>query len=309
MARSKRKSKSRRTSRKKKSKKRLLYLVAILVLGYLGFYTGYDNSDQIVADIFTELSIATGIPIYIDNAVEGVPSNSINLSKIEEGYPIIPNTRTQVVAYSGFHLSYNERHEQAEWVAYILKNEQVKRNVAERSDNFRADEQIHTGSATTDDYSGSGYDRGHLAPAGDLNWSQQAMEESFFMSNMSPQKPAFNRGAWKELEEKVRDWAVDNEVVYVVTGPVLSKGIAANIGKNRVSVPKYFYKVVLDISPPKYKSIAFLMENKELNNSLQSYAISVDELEKFTGIDFFHYIKTPDIETIESKVNVTHWDF
>lgn len=309
MARSKKKSKSRRTNRKKKSKKRLFILLILLVLGYFGFYTGYDNSDQIIADIFTEFSIATGIPIYIDNAVEGIPSNSINLNKIEEGYPLIPNTRTQIVAYKGFHLSYNERHEQAEWVAYILKKEQVKQNIAGRSNNFRVDEQIHTGTATTDDYSGSGYDRGHLAPAGDLNWSQQAMEESFFMSNMTPQKPAFNRGAWKELEEKVRDWAVDNEEVYVVTGPVLSKDITGHIGKNRVSIPKYYYKVVLDISPPKYKSIAFLMENEELNETLTNYAITVDELEKFTGIDFFHYIQTPDIETIESKMSVTHWDF
>jgi endonuclease G len=97
----------------------------------------------------------------------------------------------------------------------------MKKTITKRKDNFRSDPKVKTGSAALSDYKGSGYDRGHLAPAADFKWSATAMSESFYMSNMSPQVPGFNRGIWKNIESTVRNWAVENDEIYIVTGPVL----------------------------------------------------------------------------------------
>ena len=126
-----------------------------------------------------------------------------------------------VTRYAGFMLKYNEQYEQAEWVAYQLTAAEVL-GTLERTNNFKADPNIETESAALRDYRGSGFDRGHLAPAADMKWSTAAMSESFLMSNMSPQRPGFNRGIWKKLEGLVRRWAEENEEIYVVTGPILT---------------------------------------------------------------------------------------
>lgn len=254
-----------------------------------------NDTEQFIADLRSGQGIK-----------RGVTTTNLNLNQIEQGYPKINVTHNQTLIYSGFHLSYNEEHEQANWVAYILTKDEVKRDRVDRTDNFRSDENVTTVSASPEDYRGSGYDRGHLAPAADMHWSRQSMTESFLMSNMSPQEPGFNRGIWRELEEKVRDWAVDNEKIYVVTGPVL-KNVRKRIGANRVSVPPYYYKVILDISPPEYKGIAFLLENKESRQDISKYAITIDELEKFTGYDFFHYVDVADIEVIEANTDLSLW--
>ena len=137
--------------------------------------------------------------------------SQIELSKTDQ--------REQIIYHTGFTLSYNEAHEQASWVAYELTSNELIKKV-NRSDNFKQDPKVETGSALLSDYVRSGYDRGHLAPAADMSWSQITMEESFYMSNISPQKPGFNRGIWKKLESYVRQWAYDNESIYVVTGGI-----------------------------------------------------------------------------------------
>ena len=136
---------------------------------------------------------------------------------------------SEIIQHTGYALKYNEQYEQAEWVAYQLTIEEVNGNY-ERSDNFRKDSHISTGSATLKDYRNSGFDRGHLIPASDMKWSPDAMSSSFYMSNMSPQDPSFNRGIWKKLEEQIRSWAVENREIYVVTGPVLTDGPYQTIG-------------------------------------------------------------------------------
>jgi endonuclease G len=147
-----------------------------------------------------------------------------------------------IVKHSAYTLNYNEEHEQAEWVAYILTKNRVYGTV-KRTNNFRSDPKVKTGSATLADYKGSGYDRGHLAPAADMKWSATTMSESFYVSNMSPQRPGFNRGIWKRLEQLVRTWAVEYEEIHVVTGTVL-KDDFRRIGPNQVSVPEYFVNVI-----------------------------------------------------------------
>ncbi|MBA4321933.1 MAG: DNA/RNA endonuclease [Odoribacter sp.] len=213
------------------------------------------------------------------------PELVLRITDVSEGYPD-DNMDDTLLRYTGFTISYNEDNEQPAWVAYILTKTEVQSRNAERSENFRSDKNISTGSATLKDYSGSGYDRGHMAPAADMKWSPMAMSESFLLSNMSPQEQGFNRGIWSRLETKVRDWAVMNDSILVITGPVL-KGINKYIGENRVGVPDYYFKVIADISAPSYKVIAFLLENRSSTGDIMNYAVTIDSVERFTGYDFF----------------------
>lgn len=131
----------------------------------------------------------------------------------------IPNTspRDIVITHAGYSLLYNETCKQANWVAYELTKEKTNK-IFQRTNHFITDPQVKTGIADGRDYSGSGYDRGHLAPASDMGWSSTTMAESFYYSNMSPQTPGFNRGIWKSLEELVRNWAVENDTICIATG-------------------------------------------------------------------------------------------
>lgn len=217
-------------------------------------------------------------------------------------------THDAVFFYSGFALKYNEQYEQAEWVAYLLTDYEV-RGTVDRSDRFRADDNIPTGSASLSDYKDTGYDRGHLAPAADMKWSEMAMDESFLMSNMSPQDPGFNRGIWKELEKLIRDWAVENEEVYVVTGPVLTDDPYTAIGENEVAVPKRFYKVILDNKEPELKAIGFILANEKSDLSLMAVTVSVDVVERETGIDFFYLLPAETEDRLESTVSVAQWEW
>jgi endonuclease G len=209
----------------------------------------------------------------------------------------IPETKPKdkVIFHAGYSLLYNEADEQASWVAYELTDTETIK-LYKRTNKFVVDPSVQTGSASQADYKGSGYDRGHLAPAADMGWSALTMQESFYYSNMSPQEPGFNRGIWKNLEEKVRDWALENKKIYIVTGPVLTNGLP-KIGPSQVAVPEYFYKVILDYSAPTLKGIAFLMPNHSSTKSLQSYAVSIDIIEKRTGINFFPSLTNPSIES------------
>jgi endonuclease G len=234
------------------------------------------------------------------------PELVLRISDVSEGYPE-DNLNDTLLRYTGFTISYNEDNEQPAWVAYILTKAEVQSGNEERSENFRPDKNISTGSATLKDYSGSGYDRGHMAPAADMKWSPVAMSESFLLSNMSPQEQGFNRGVWSRLETKVRDWAVKNDSILVITGPVL-KGINKYIGENRVGVPDYYFKVIADISAPSYKVIAFLLGNRSSSDNIMKYAVSIDSLERITGYDFFPDITDKGMaERMEKNIYTRLW--
>ncbi len=204
---------------------------------------------------------------YLLLFLAAIPSFSLSQNI---GLPFSTQT-DQIIFHTAYTLKYSEQHEQASWVAYTLKSSHTSGTVG-RTNDFRIDYKVKTGSASLSDYKGSGYDRGHLAPAGDMKWSSTAMSESFFMSNMSPQHPSFNRRIWKKLESTVRNWAVDDGMIYIVTGPILT-GHYKTIGHNDVSVPNYYYKVILDYSEPEIKGIGFILPHpnqKVLCNPLQS---------------------------------------
>lgn len=212
-----------------------------------------------------------------------------------------------IVRHIGYTLSYNEKYEQANWVAYELTAKETEKVVG-RSNDFRTDPNVATGSADDADYKNSGYDRGHLAPAADMGWSAQAMEESFYYSNMSPQTPGFNRGIWKRLEEQVRQWAVDNQAIYVVTGPVLVPNLPT-IGHDKVAVPNYYYKVILDYTKPELKGIGFIMPNTSSTLAISNYAVSIDSVETVTGINFFPALPNEQERSIEKSLCLECWSW
>lgn len=228
---------------------------------------------------------------------------TITFSQSQPELPAI-NPSDQIIRHKAYTLSYVEEHEQAAWVAYMLCRSRTN-STEERTDKFLVDPLVQTGSATNADYAKSGYDRGHLAPAADMGWSQTAMKESFYFSNMSPQVPAFNRGIWKSAETLVRRWAALYDTLYVVTGAVLKANLPT-IGSSRVSIPEMYYKIVLDISP-KPRVIALLIANEKGKNPLQQYVVTVDEVEKLTGIDFFPFLQDDTETVIESRKSVEKW--
>ena len=219
----------------------------------------------------------------------------------------IPGKCDTLINRPGYALGYIEYHEQAAFVIYKLTAREALTKEAQRTNRFRRDPEIPTGSATTADYRRSGYDRGHLAPAADMAFSVQTMADSFFMSNMSPQKPAFNRGIWKRLEEQVRQIAIREKAIYVVTGPILPKKKTVTIGANQVTVPTHYYKVIFDLTPPR-KMIGFILPNEGSDRPLEDFAVTVDVVEKATGLDFFSALPKAVQERLESTISVSAWE-
>ncbi len=218
---------------------------------------------------------------------------------------LLPKSKGELVKHNFYTLSYNESHEQANWVHYKL-NSSFLSGKTKRNDKFRSDPYVSSKSAGPNDYKGSGYDRGHLAPAGDMKYSSLSMQESFYMSNMSPQHPSFNRGGWKKLESLVRAWG-ENFEIYVSTAGVLDSNNLGSIGINSITVPAEFYKIIY--APSKQIMIGFLMPNMSITKDLISYVVSVDKIEALTGIDFYSQLPDEMENKLESTISLRDWNF
>ncbi len=228
-----------------------------------------------------------------------------------EAYYLPAGTRGEVIDHTGFQLSYDEEWEQAEWVAYILERENLEQPWGDRPDDFRSDPAVSSGSATDNDYRGSGYDRGHLAPFADFAYDDALGRETFYLSNISPMARQFNQGVWRELEELTRDWARKFQRLYVVTGPVMTEDPKGTIGRtNKIAVPAAYYKVLLDLDDPERKAIGFVIPNEISFDPLPRYAMSVDAVEAITGIDFWSELMPQELEQrLESSGNPDLWPF
>lgn len=224
--------------------------------------------------------------------------------------PVLPDcTGGEIVQHRAYTVCYDEQYEQARWAMYPLTSDMATSVQVERMDNFKADPEVDTGSAHPDDYKKSGYDRGHLVPAADMQWSEEAMKQSFFMSNMSPQTPNLNRGDWKTLERNVRNWAVENGKLHVITGPIFDEN-PKTLGENGVAVPDKFFKVILDQECPRIKASGFIMANTPQRTGEQGSAdnmVSIDAVESITGINFFSNLPQDLQKEVESAVNRALW--
>ncbi len=217
------------------------------------------------------------------------------------------STTGDIVKHQYFSLSYNERYEQAEWVAYTLSKDHLTYDDRERP-YFIEDPKVRSKSADWRNYKGSGYDRGHLCPAGDRRFSEFAYNETFYTSNISPQDRDFNAGVWNRLEMQVRQWCKRYGTLYVATGGVLEAGLS-RIGEEDVSVPGYFYKIVARGDENSVRTLAFLMPNEESNAPLHKFLVSIDTLEELTGLDFLENMPDEQEALIEDGVSREGWKF
>lgn len=208
-----------------------------------------------------------------------------------------PKAKGQLITHKHYCLDYNKDSKQADWTYYVMTKENLS-GVASRKDNFRKDPTVKVGSAELSDYSKSGYDRGHLVPAASMTQSAEAMSESFYLSNMSPQHPSCNRGIWKKAEEYVR--GILNDTLYVVSGCIFD-GSGKSIGANKVLVPSSYFKVAYDAGAQ--KMIAFIIPNEKGDKELQEYRCTVDEIESILGIDLFYQLDDALESRLESKIN------
>jgi endonuclease G len=220
----------------------------------------------------------------------------------------LPSSAGEVVHHSNFTLSYSEPHEQAAWTAYVVKKENVRQKNYPRSRYYFEDPKVSTGSAQFYDYKGSGYERGHLVPAADMRFDSVAIKETFYMSNMSPMLRPFNNGIWRELEIRVRNWSYKTDSLYVISGPVLNS-VLGRIGQStQISVPSAFFKIILDYRADKPRVIAFIIPHALSEKPLQDYAVSVQEVEKLTGLTFFSEMLTEgEKEHLFFSVDTSQW--
>lgn len=232
-------------------------------------------------------------------------SQDINLEGIE--VPTITEERSdRVITHKGYTVSYNYDWKIPNWVAYELTYLEVQGEVP-RYDRFKPDPMVPQGAtATTNDYKHSGYDRGHMAPAADMKWDEQVMKESFYLSNICPQNPNLNGGVWKDLEEQVRDLASQKGKIFVVCGPIVND-MSNTIGENKVVVPQAFYKVLLQEENGEIHTIGFVYENVSGRKPMSTYAMTVDEVEKLTNIDFFPSLPNKIENKVEAEVDFSKW--
>ena len=267
------------------NKKQLYSVIAVLIVISIYAYDYYIESEQ------------------QSEIVESGKSPKENTNE----YFLPTSTTGQIVHHKNYSLSYSESHEQAEWVAYELKASHLSSTNHKRP-YFEIDKAVKTGAAHWRNYKQSGYDRGHLCPAGDRRFTKEAHDETFLTSNISPQEHQFNSGVWNRLEQKVRYWARKNDGVFVVTGGVLNNNLRT-IGSENVAVPNQFYKVILDRTNGKTKVLAFLVDHKDSDLPLYKFVVSVDKVESLTGIDFFPQLDDDIENQLEASSSYKNWSF
>lgn len=212
----------------------------------------------------------------------------------------VPGTEGNLLCRKGYLLAHDAYYKTPIWVAEHLTKEKANTK-AERKDNFKADPDLRVGErAELSDYASCSktYDRGHMAPSADMRWNTIAMKESCFLSNVVPQNKNMNQQIWKQLEMKVRKWAIDRGEVYIYTGPIYDAEEVDVVGSNEVAVPTHIYKIVYD--PKKVEAIAFIMPNEPLNiKDIPNFITTINDIEQKTDLDFLPTLKRKVQDAIE----------
>lgn len=237
---------------------------------------------------------------------------SVNEDVHQESYPgletvIIPDSiPQQIKEYVGFTINFNKKNKTPNYVAWELIGNKAQGEKS-RSNKFWTDPEID-GCPSKNDYTRSGYDRGHMCPSGEQKWSHEAMEDCFVMANICPQDHELNNKAWKTLENKERQWAKRDSAIMIVSGPVYSDADTKRIGNAGVRVPGAFFKVLLAPYVENPRGIAFVYPNMIAPGNMQDYAMSIDELEKIIGYDFFPSLPDDIEEKVESTYSFKEWN-
>ena len=249
-----------------------------------------------------------GAMSYVFSPLFAKPSTTTEKPSAPMEIPQISDHRSQqIIEHLAYTVSYNHDWLIPNWVAYELTSQEVS-GEEQRSNHFAPDPLVQGKPVVTKDYSNSGYDRGHMAPAGDMKWSEQAMKESFYMTNMCPQNHSNNAGDWKDLEELARDLAQKYKSLYICCGPIVTD-TTNTISTRHIVVPQAFYKVFLrQKKDGSWTGIGFIMPNASGNRPLMTYMHSVDEVEQLTGIDFFYHLPDSIEDIIEADYTISDWN-
>ena len=217
--------------------------------------------------------------------------------------------RSTIIHYTGFMVSYNPDTRQPDWVSYTLTAEQVEqtKHTPKFPRYFMPDPNLNLPQATNEDYSGSGWVRGHMARRQDMKWSEQAVKESDYFTNICPQNKEMNNGVWHQIENLVRQLAVRYDSVQIVCGPIFVSNTPETIGSNRVRIPDSFFKAFLIKHQDAYHTIAFICPNNPDSVTIVGTAQSVNSVESFTGYDFFSFLDDGIEEDVEDEVEVGLW--
>ena len=267
----------------KKKKNSLIGLFVALTIGTISLFTGKSWTDW-------------------DTTQEMIEESNKEADTGRMEIPLMTSKKQgQIIQRTGYTLSYDVKNKTPQWVAWELTKTETKGN-EERTNDFQPDPDVIGAKVVTYDYSGSGYDRGHMAPAGDMKWNKKAMQESFYMSNICPQNHNLNTENWNDLEVKSREWARRYGKVYIVCGPIYNGKRTEYIGDHRVKVPDAFFKVILINTNNKQCALGFLFENESGERPLKKYLTPVDEIEKITGMDFFSALPDNIENNLEAEV-------
>jgi endonuclease G len=215
------------------------------------------------------------------------------------------NHKGYTISHTYYTISYSDADKQAEWAAYYLTPASIN-GTEKRATKFMPDPLLKA-PVKPNNFTKTGYDRGHLCPAADMKLNDISMKESFYMYNISQQAPSFNRGIWSKLEDKVRDWAMQKNGVYVVTGPLLNKNCGIIAGA--ITVPCSFYKIVFKQTGHGAEAIAFILSNAGSTSPLKQFVVTIDYLETLTGIDFFASLLDAEEAKFESVVLTNNWQW
>ncbi|MCM1491571.1 MAG: DNA/RNA non-specific endonuclease [Muribaculum sp.] len=259
----------------------------------------------IIISILIACIIYFGCKLADAQSASGSVDSHISLRGIEN--VIIPSGSPSIVkAYEGFRADFNPERHTPNCVSWILHRDETD-GTSQRSNKFWTDPEVK-GCPDTRDYTKSGYDRGHLCPAGEQKWSPEAMRHSFVMTNICPQKHDLNSGAWKTLEDKERLWANRDSILVIAAGPIYNSPNPERIGDTGVAVPDAFFKVILAPFASPIRSIGFVYPNMKCSGNMENYATTVDEIEKITGYDFFSTLPDNIESQVESVASFKEWN-
>jgi endonuclease G len=271
------------------------------------------KSDRMSLSNFAIIILATCVIVYlakfINEEFSADAASKVDAEHVDANALLRVTTNqsldeTMLTDYKAMTISFNPKYHIPNWVGWELLGSETEGTLGRG--NFAADPNVES-CPTLDDYRGSGYDRGHMAPSADMKWDETAMEQCFYLTNMCPQLHSLNNGTWKNLEEKCRTWAKADSAIIIISGPVLTQKPKEYIGKNRVAVPQSFFKVILApyANPP--RGIGFIMPNGDVKGGLQACAVSIDSVESVTGHDFFSALPDSIEQQVEQECRFHYW--
>lgn len=285
---------------KKKTKNASAWLVALIALLSGGTYYGTRTDKDVVANPTPE----TEVVVASDDAVETVPEG------VDYSLPALrKNSGEQILHRTAMTISWNKETRTPNWVAYLLKDADMDGNLGREPEFYQDFEIAKEVRVSTYDYSHSGYDRGHMAPAGDFNGDKKAKKETFYMTNICPQNHKLNGDSWNTLEKQCRDWAYQEGGIYSVVGPIYTSENPKTIGTHKVAVPDKFFRCILSLKKGKEKAVGFIYENTGTRQRISRAACSVDEVEQLTGYDFFTALPDKLEKKLEANYNLKDWGY